>query len=65
MTGPSGSGKGILSQSMILDTYRDVFERMYIWSPSISVDSKWLPVRKYIQDNLKVTLKREVFIRRI
>ena len=39
ITGPSGSGKGILLQSMILDIYRDVFERTYIWSPSISVYS--------------------------
>ena len=42
-TGPSGSGKGILLQPMI---YRDVFERIYVWSPSISVDSNWLPVKK-------------------
>ena len=59
ITGPSGSGKGILLQSMILDIYRDVFERIYIWSPSISVDSNWLPVKKYIQDNLKVNLEKE------
>ena len=59
ITGPSGSGKGILLQSMILDIYRDVFERIYIWSPSISVDSNWLPVKKYIQDELKVDLEKE------
>ena len=45
ITGPSGSGKGILLQSMILDIYRDVFERMYVWSPSLSVDSNWSPVK--------------------
>ena len=44
--GPSGSGKGILLQSMILDIYRDVFARIYIWSPSIAVDSNWTPVKK-------------------
>ena len=59
ITGPSGSGKGILLQSMILDIYRDVFERICIWSPSISVDSNWLPVKKDIQDNLKVDLEKE------
>ena len=59
ITGPSGSGKGILLQSMILDIYRDVFERIYIWSPSISVDSNWVPVKKYIQNNLKVDLEKE------
>ena len=45
ITGPSGSGKGILLQSMILDIHRGVFERIYIWSPSISVDSNWTPVK--------------------
>ena len=60
ITGPSGSGKGILLQSMILDMYRDVFERRSIyWSPSISVDSNWTPVKKYIQYNLKVDLEKE------
>ena len=59
IVGPSGSGKGILLQSMIFDIYRDVFARIYIWSPSISVDSKWTPVKKYIQDNLKVDLEKE------
>ena len=59
IVGPSGSGKGILLQSMILDIYRDVFARIYVWSPSISVDSNWLPVKKYIQDDLKVDLEKE------
>ena len=27
ITGPSGSGKGILLQSLILDIYRDVFRK--------------------------------------
>ena len=44
---------------MILDIYRGVFERMYIWSPSISVDSNWTPVKRYIQDELKVDLEKE------
>ena len=57
--GPSGSGKGILLQSMILDIYRDVFARIHIWPLSISVDSNWSPVKKYIQDSLKVNLEKE------
>ena len=59
ITGPSRSGKGILLQSMIVDIYRGVFERIYIWSPSISVDSNWTPVKRYIQDELKVDLEKE------
>ena len=44
--GPSGSGKTILLQNMVLDIYRDCFSRVYIFSPSINVDSTWLPVKK-------------------
>ena len=44
---------------MILDIYRDIFARIYIGSPSISVDSNWTPNKKYIQDNLKVNLEKE------
>ena len=36
--GPSGSGKTRLLQSMILDSYRDCFSRIYTFSPSIDVD---------------------------
>ena len=59
ITGPSGSGKGILLQSMISDIYRDVFARIYVWSPSISVDANWAPVKTYIQNDLKVDLEKE------
>ena len=59
ITGPSGSGKGILLQSMILDIYRNVSERVYVWSPSISVDSNWLPVRHYVQNELKVDFPKK------
>ena len=50
--GPSGSGKGILLQNMILDIYRDCFERIYIFSPSINVDHTWQPVKKYISEKI-------------
>lgn len=52
--GPSGSGKTIILQNLILDVYRDCFERIYIFSPSIDVDSTWLPVKKYINDVMNV-----------
>ena len=32
LLGPSGSGKGILLQNLILDVYKDCFERIFIWS---------------------------------
>ena len=43
--GPSGSGKTVLLQNMILDIYKDCFSRIYIFSPSIEVDSSWIPVK--------------------
>lgn len=51
--GPSGSGKSILLQNMILDIYRDCFSRIYIFSPSINVDYQtWEPVKKYIEKDI-------------
>ena len=57
--GPSGSGKTILLQNMILDIYKNCFSRIYIFSPSIDVDSTWLPVKKYIEHEMKVQHKDE------
>ena len=45
---PSGSGKTVLLQNMILDIYKGCFERIYVFSPSVSIDSTWAPVREYL-----------------
>ena len=62
--GPSGSGKTILLQNMVLDIYRDCFSKIYIFSPSINVDSTWTPVKEYIAKhmNVKHTDKDPVFL---
>ena len=57
--GPSGSGKTVLLVNMILDVYRDVFERVYVFYPSVSADSSWEPVKKYVEKDLKVNLEKE------
>ena len=57
LLGPSGSGKGVLLQNMILDIYRDCFESVYIFSPSINVDHTWNPVKSYF-DNTYCTAVR-------
>ena len=45
--GPSGSGKSILLQNMILDIYKQCFSRVFIFSPSTNVDYQtWQPVKK-------------------
>ena len=59
ITGPSGSGKGILLQSLTLDIYRDVFARVYVWSPSVSIDPNWTPVKRYIETELKVDTEKK------
>ena len=57
--GPSGSGKSVLLVSLILDIYRNVFQRVYVFSPSVNHDSIWLPVKKYVKDELKVNEDKE------
>ena len=51
--GPSKSGKTVLI-SMILEQYRGVFEKIYIFSPSVNIDDGWIPVKKYIEEDLGV-----------
>ena len=53
LVGPSGGGKTVLLTNMILDIYRDCFSRVYVWSPSINVDSTWKPVKDYFQNHIK------------
>jgi len=59
VVGPSGSGKTILLQNMILNIYRGCFSRIYIFSPSIDVDSTWLPVKEYIEKYMNVKHTKE------
>ena len=33
--------------------FKSCFSRVYIWSPSINVDSTWLPVKEYTRDHIK------------
>ena len=61
LCGPSSSGKTVLLSNMILDIYRDCFSRIYIWSPSINVDSTWKPVKDYIRDHIKPSDREQVY----
>ena len=53
LVGPSCSGKTVLLTNVILDIYRDCLSIIYIWGPSINVDSTWKPVKDYIRYNIK------------
>jgi hypothetical protein len=61
---PSGAGKTVLLQSMVLDLYRtksgkSPFSRIYIWSPSVNVDPAWVPVKKFTREELGVNEDKE------
>ena len=55
--GPSKSGKTVTLISLILEQYRGVF--VYIFSLSIDIDDGWIPVKKYIEEDLGVNTERE------
>ena len=57
--GPSKSGKTVTLISAILEQYRtadgsSVFERIYIFSPSIEIDDGWKPVKEFIENEMGV-----------
>jgi len=43
----------------LLHQYRGCFERIYVFSPSIDIDMTWVPVKKYVENELKVDLSKE------
>ena len=62
--GPSKSGKTIALISAILEQYRtadgsSVFERIFIFSPSIEIDDGWKPVKEFIENEMGVNTERE------
>ena len=58
---PSGGGKGVLLQNLIMDVYRGCFERVFIFSPSIDVDSAWAPVKKHLLEDRKMGAEDKLF----
>ncbi len=55
---PSGSGKTVLLLSnLILNIYRGCFERIFVFSPSIDIDTTWEPVKKHQADDMKAIEK--------
>ncbi len=58
---PSGNGKTVLLVDMIVRLYRGAFERIYVFSPSVHVDSTWGPVKNYIENDLKIDGDKEPF----
>ena len=45
--GPSGSGKTTTLISMMLGPYKNAFDGIYVFSPSVEIDSAWDPVKEH------------------
>ena len=59
LLGPSGSGKTLALVDMLIRLYKGCWARIYVFSPSVDVDSAWLPVKKYVEETLGVDPKKE------
>jgi energy-coupling factor transporter ATP-binding protein EcfA2 len=59
LVGPSGSGKSVLLVDFLVRLYRGAFQRIYVFSPSIFIDSAWKPVFRYVENTLGVDSERE------
>ena len=59
LLGPSQSGKTVALVDMLIRLYRGCWARIYVWSPSVDVDSSWLPVKKYVEEHLGVDPQKE------
>ncbi len=44
---PSGMGKTTTLISMLLGPYRGIFDQIHVFSPSVEIDSAWLPVKEF------------------
>jgi hypothetical protein len=44
---PSGQGKTTTLISMLLGPYRNTFDQIHVFSPSVEIDSAWNPVREF------------------
>ena len=59
IVGPSGSGKSVLLVDFLVSLYKHAFQRVYVFSPSIFIDSAWKPVFKYVKKTLGVDGEQE------
>ena len=66
LLGPSGAGKIQFIQAMCCDFFRrrgrSVFARIYMWSPSVLVDTVWGPVIEMCKIELGQDNDREQFL---
>ena len=46
---PSGAGKTMILLNLLLKFYKDMFARIWFFSPSIKLDPQYAPLRKYLE----------------
>ena len=51
---PSGQGKTTTLVSLLLGPYKDIFDSIHVFSPSVDIDSAWAPVKAFA-DRLKAS----------
>ena len=59
LLGPSAAGKSSVLVGIVLRLYHGLFERVYIFSPSVHLDSSWAPVKQYVEQTLGVGTNEE------
>lgn len=45
---PSGGGKSTTIIALLLGPYRRIFDQIHVFSPSVDIDSAWLPVKEFV-----------------
>ena len=50
LLGPTASGKTTNAIALLLGPYRDVFDQIWVFSPSAHVDSAYEPMEKHIKN---------------
>ena len=61
ITGPSGSGKTQLVVDMLTRIYKSSFERLYVFSPSVHLDSVWDVVKHHVHTTMGVPETEQCF----
>ena len=54
LNAPSGTGKTVALTNLIMDIYKDCFEKIYIFSPTVFIDDTWAVVKKYIEREMDI-----------
>ena len=61
LSAPSNSGKTVLLVDLLTRIYRGCFERIYVFSASVDLDSVWSVVKDYSRDTLGVPADEQCF----